>query len=243
MARNASIVAVTLLGLATAALAQLAPLEQRALDDYRSALASVEPIRGVEPAWSAFAALREALLRRPDGQKTVLESLSDAELVRLQRELPGARVARDEFVLFAPNIAYFTRLAATRGHVADRDFFAALGVTYPRSGWPVYVDQQTDSSGCTRFGSMTLVDTYGIWIEFRRQHPDHYVSDARAETERVLDELTSLTCVCGGADGVEAELRQFRARFPMSPARSTVDARLESLRTGRSNLRFSCVAR
>jgi len=71
---------------------------------------------------------------------------------------------------------------------------------------PSYIEQQTDYSGCTRFGGMTLVEVYGVWLEFQRRFPDRYVSAAKEETEAVLHELTQSTCACGNAAGVEQEL-------------------------------------
>ena len=107
---------------------------------------------------------------------------------------------------------------------------------------PSYIEQQTDYSGCTRFGGMTLVEVYGVWLEFQRRFPDRYVSAAKEETEAVLHELTQSTCACGNAAGVEQELEQFLRRFPGSPARVRIDQRLQSLRSRRSAIRTNCTS-
>ncbi len=67
---------------------------------------------------------------------TVLESRSDAEFARVQQVLREALVAREEVVFVELDPQYFLRGARERGDSADR----------------LYVERQTDSSGCTTFG-------------------------------------------------------------------------------------------
>jgi len=116
----------------------------------------------------------------------VLESLTEEEFGRLKRELPSALINREEVVFVEPDPAYFAKLAAARGDSADRAFFAALKATYPEPVWPVYIEQQTDYSGCTRFGSMSLVDTFHAWAQFQRGCPDRYVAAAKHEVGLVV---------------------------------------------------------
>jgi hypothetical protein len=172
----------------------------------------------------------------------VLESLPDEEFQRLARDLPGAIVNREEVVFVEPDPDYFTKLAAARGDGADRAFFSALKTTYPKSVWPVYVEQQTDYSGCTRFGSMTLVETYRAWSDFQRKFPGRYAAGAKKETDAVIERLTTSTCACGDLVSVEEELQRFLRSFPTSSARARVDQRLQALRARRSDIRANCVA-
>src|SRR2546426_1676785 len=218
-------------------LAQLSPSDRAAVERYRSAIQSAESAASrlaIEPVFSAARALREALIQK-------LESLGDDEFKNLQ-QLQGVLVNREEVVFIKPDVDYFSKLAAARGDEADRAFFAALKATYPESVWPSYIEQQTDYSGCTRFGGMTLVEVYRAWLEFQRRFPDRYVSAAKEETEAVLHELTQSTCACGNAAGVEQELEQFLRRFPESPARVRIDQRLQSLRNRRSDIRPNCTS-
>ena len=235
---------LVLLGFETpASMAQLSTSDQAAIDAYRSAISLAEnaaSIGSIENAFSAVAALNKALLRMKEDRIFVLESLSDAEFLRLERELPGVMMNRVETVYVEANIGYFARLAGAKGDDADRAFFEALNATYQYSVWPVYIEQQTDYSGCVRFGSMSLVETYRTWSAFRRKYPDRYVARATSETDHVLDELTSGTCACGDAAGIMQELERFRTAFPASPASSEIDKRLEALRTDRSNIRTNC---
>lgn len=246
MDKRLVILAVAGLAFTTRAVtAQLSAPDQTAIEAYRAAIAAAQSAkspRAIENAFSVLVALRQALLRVTADRSTVLESLSEADFGALRRSLPGVVIEREEVVLVEPDTGYFARLARAKGTDADRAFFTVLKATYPESVWPVYLQQQTDYSGCTRFGSMSLVDTYRAWSEFRTKHPDRYVSQANAEADRVVKELATSTCACGNADGIVQELEQFQARFAQSPVRSEIDTRLKALRTQRSNIRTNCIS-
>src|SRR2546422_1260363 len=162
-------------------LAQLSPSDRAAVERYRSAIQSAESAASrlaIEPVFSAARALREALIQK-------LESLGDDEFKNLQ-QLQGVLVNREEVVFIKPDVDYFSKLAAARGDEADRAFFAALKATYPESVWPSYIEQQTDYSGCTRFGGMTLVEVYRAWLEyaFSFLRPPRHSADAWGVSER-----------------------------------------------------------
>jgi len=245
MAGRLLIITIALVGFGTTrGLAQLSTSDQAAVDFYRSAITSAESgrsSRGIEAAFSALVSMREALMQVRRGQN-VLESLPDQEFQRLGRDLPGAILNRDEVVFVEPDPDYFSTLAAAHGDGADRAFFAAFKVTYPESVWPLYVEQQTDNGGCTRFGSMTLVETYRTWRDFQRRFRGRYAAGAQKETDAVIEQLTTSTCACGDLASVERELQRFRRRFPTSPARARIDQRLQGLRARRSGIRTNCVA-
>lgn len=132
---------------------------RKVIDSYRVAiqLAQKDPSRGqLEAAFDAIGPLRNALILRRDGGVSTLELLSEQEFTALGRELVGLLMNREEVVFVKPDVVFFRRLAA-RGDPADRAFFAALSSTYQESVWPIYIESQTEFSGCTRFGSGTLV--------------------------------------------------------------------------------------
>jgi hypothetical protein len=245
MAGRFLIITIALVGFGTTrGLAQLSTSDQAAVDFYRSAITSAESgrsSRAIETAFSALVSVREALMQVRGGQN-VLESLPDEEFQRLGRDLPGAILNRDEVVFVEPDPDCFTKLAAARGDGADRAFFSAFKATYPESVWPLYVEPQTDYGGCTRFGSMTLVETYRTWFDFQRTFRGRYAASAQRETDAVIEQLTTSTCACGDLASVERELQRFRRRFPTSPARAKIDQRLQALRARRSEIRTSCVA-
>jgi hypothetical protein len=130
----------------------------------------------------------------PVGAPLVDVAADPEEEFRPLARLPGAIVSRDEVVLVEPDPDYFVRLAASRGDRADRAFASALKRTYPQSVWPVYNERQTDYSGCTRFGSLTLVDAYRVWTAFQHTFPGRYVDPVAKDVDAVVRELTTSTC-------------------------------------------------
>jgi len=215
-----------------------------AIDRYRAAiqLAQKDPSRGrLEAAFLSIEPLRRLLEASRDGGLSVLESLSEQEFTALSRELAGLDVNREEVVFVKPDGAFFRKLAA-RGDRADRAFFTALGSTYPDSVWPVYIEQQTDYSGCTRFGSGTLVSTYVAWAAFRRQYPKRYEQVSASHLEEIVEALTGSTCACGDRGSVERELMEFLRRGDERDMRARVEARLLAVRRDRANIRFACTS-
>ena len=245
MKERALILITVFVGFLTASgLAQLSTTDQSAVDAYRSAIRAAESgrsSRGVETAFFALVSTRDALMRVRNGQ-SVLEGLPEEDFQRLRRDLVGAIVNREEVVFVKPDPDYFTRLAAARGDRADRAFFSALKATYPGGVWPVYVDQQTDYSGCTRFGSMTLVGTYRRWLDFQREFPALYAASTSTEVDAVLEQLVTSTCACSDLASADNEFQRFLQAFPASPARGSIEQRLNALRARRSDIRASCVA-
>jgi hypothetical protein len=222
--------------------AQVSAPGSAAIGAYRTAITSAEAglkAGAVEVAFSALASVREALLGPAATQGTVLESLSDEAFQRVAA-LPGAIINREEVLLVEPDPEYYVKLAAAHGDAGDRAFFAALKATYPVSVWPVYVDQQTDLSGCTRFGSGALIDTYRRWSAFQRIFPARYVIAARKEVHDVSARLIESICACGDAASVQDELQRFLTAFQTSPIGAKVKQRLQDVRGGRPGIRANC---
>lgn len=116
----------------------------------------------------------------------------------------------------------------------------ALHATYPEWNWPVYLQRQTDYSGCTRFGSGSLVSTYLAWRRFRREYPKRYTEASRTEEGKVLEELNESACACGDAASVEQEFREFIGRVPASEARTSAERRLSAIRSNPALIRYGC---
>jgi len=226
--------------------AQLAEPDEEAIETYRAALRAVETQtteRGMETAFAQLWPVRQTLIRPRDSRWTLIESLTDGEFQKLLNDLPGLKIIRNELLFAGPDPDYFVKLADARGEPVDRAFFAALKATYPDGVRAAYVQQQTDASGCTRFGSGTLVGTHQLWSEFQRAFPDRYVVAARREVERVSSELTQSTCACGDAASVVQEMEAFVAALQASPIRARLIERVDALRAGRSDIRTSCIAK
>lgn len=224
--------------------AQMPPQDWAAVGSYRAALNGAKASRtpgALEATLERLDAVREALMRvHENGSSTLLETLSEADFQRLERDLPGVLLNREEILFVKPDPDYFLDFAATHGDGADRSFFAAYKQTYPDGVWPVYVSSQTDYSGCTAFGEGGLVAAYRTWADYRRTHSRRYVALSQAETERVSSELTESTCACGNAASVKKELQQFLRAFARSPIAGSVRNRLRALQDGRSGIRLRC---
>ncbi len=227
------------------ALLQMPTSERAAVSNYQAAIQAVEsqPTEGgIERAFNALVSLEEMLTHGRGNSPSVLESLSEDEFLRLQQNLPGTRINREEVVFVKPDPDYFAKLSAARGDAADQRFFAAYRMSYSETLWPIYIEQQTDYSGCTAFGSGNLIEGYRLWSEFQSAFPNRYVAAARKELESVSRVLTESTCACGETSAVQSELQRFLQRFPISPIRARVEERLRAVQSGRSNIRARCIS-
>jgi hypothetical protein len=224
---------------------QLTAAERTAVDAYPSALAAVESRAAgssVEAVFDRAAKVHDAMLAAGADGSSALERLTADAFAALQRDLRGLIVNREETLIVQPDADFFVALAGNFGTAVDRQFFSAYKSTYPDSVWPVYVEQQTDYSGCTAFGAARLVTSYRIWSDFRRQQPRAYRAAAEQELGRVVHELALSTCACGDRPAVERELQQFLDAFPGASAAPSVASRLRELKEGRSNIRLHCVS-
>lgn len=181
----------------------------REVNAYRDELARVErasePV-SLEPLFSAAGEVKETLL-------PVIEDLSAEEFAEVERTLRGLVVNREEVLLAEPDAAFFFELARKHGRPADLAFFRVWRATFPGSVWPSYLEQQTDVSGCTRYGAGELVARYADWRAFQRRFPDAYRAAVRERLKDIEREITEGTCACGGKEETLAELRTFAERF------------------------------
>jgi len=139
------------------------------------------------------------------GSMNVLERLTAGDFQKVVLKMEGFLVNREETVYVEPDPGFFLALAKRFGDRASIDFFEAFRKTAP-DAWPVYIQQQTDYSGCARFGSLSLVETYGRWTAFRTEHPKRYSAEVAVFLRRVEEELTEGNCACEGKDAVLSEV-------------------------------------
>ena len=173
---------------------------------------------------------------------TVMEAMKEDEFEALRKQLPGLVLNRDEVLIAEPEPSYFLDLAQRYGGPKDRAFFTLLGRIHPDSVWPVYIEQQTDYSGCTRFGQGAVVDSYRRWRHFRNEFPRAYVRFVARGLSDIDDHVSQSTCACGDAESTARELGEFAASFPDSPAAGAAAARARAIREHRSPIRFHCVS-
>ena len=164
------------------------------------------------------------------------------ELNAFHRSLPGIILNQEEVLLAQPDPPFFLALARAHGRPSDVRFFEAYAATLPDGVWPSYLEQQTDVTGCTKFGAGELVARYSGWLRFRRTYPRAYRDAVSEELEKIETEVGESTCACSTPADTLRELQQFAARFPRSRVIAKVRLRIRELRVNRSNIRFECMS-
>lgn len=195
----------------------------------------------MEKAFEAGEALSRTLLT-PAARGVAMEALSAQRYSEMRDSTEGMIFVCNEVVVARPDGEYFLHLAERFGRPADVEFFQNRLRTYPEGVWPSYVEQQTDITGCTRFGNDELIERYRDWRRFRERHPDAYVAAVAHELQEIEREMADSTCACGSREEVRASLRTFANVFADSPASSRVKERLSALDNGHSDIRFACVS-
>lgn len=183
----------------------------------------------MEPLFEAAQATTDALMRF-DGELAWIETLSDGDYTALAHSLRGMRLSRGLDVYAQPDAAFLDALAVHSGTAADRAFFALYVRSWKEDGLPTYLRQKADRiAPCVRFSEGVIPDLYSDWRVFHLEHPQSYAAYAR-QWIADLEELVELgTCACGDQNSVEYELSGFLTRFPESPVRNSVLARLQQL--------------
>jgi hypothetical protein len=196
------------------------------------------PDTSVEDVYERAARLGEALLSPP----SALESMPEVELQALRKQLPGFILNRDEALIAGPEPSYFLDLAKRFGQPSDRGFFVLQSRSRPDGVWPVYIEQQTDYSGCTLFGQGKLVDSYRSWRHFRSEFPRTYARFVTRALADIEEQVAQSTCACGDPDSVSRELAEFAAAFPESAGAAAAASRARAIREHRSTIRFNCLS-
>jgi hypothetical protein len=200
-------------------------------------LTSGAPDSTVEDLYSRGVRLGKALLSSP-----VFESMPESEFRALEKELPGFILNREEVLIAEPDSGYFLELAKTYGRPVDIAYFSLRRHIHPDGTWPVYIEQQTDYSGCTLFGQGKLVDSYQRLRDFGSKFPRAYTRLVAQDLMDVEEQVTMSSCACGNGDSVSTELDEFGKAFPGLAVSAAAAARAQAVREQRSTMRFSCVS-
>ena len=176
-----------------------------------------------------------ALVMPPKGSEaSVQESLSDEALQALSLKMRGFMIDAD----MEPEPDFFLALAKRSNDPANVEFFEAYKKTKPEK-WPVYVEQQTDYSGCTRYGILSLVNTYALWDGYRNKYPARYQKEVRDFIHDIEFELDG-TCACKDYKSVTIELETFIRKFPQAKITARLRERLDQIRQGKSDMGEHC---
>jgi hypothetical protein len=200
---------------------------------YEKALADFESGKGrFESAFSSGLVAAQDLER-------ILEKLSDSEISIAQKAMRGFYLNREEFVAVVPEPEFFKALVRKSKIGADRDFIDMYFRTKPDGLWDIYIEQQTDITGCTQFNG-TLTQAYKDWAAFRKKHPDAYAAHVTSALNGVVAALINAGCICGDKAGFKKELQEFPLDELSTEEKDKIRARLAP--NADRQLHFSCMS-
>ena len=179
----------------------------------------------------------DALIRPPRGDNdNVLERLSGEEFQQVVLKMKGFFVNREEAYYVQPDPNFFITLAKRIGDQASVEFFEGYNKTIPNT-WPVYIEQQTDYSGCIRFGTMSLVDTYARWDAYSKKYPTRYPKEVMNFIRNVEDDLSDGTCSCNDKKSAVQEFNAYIQAFPRAKIAARLHERVDQIQQGKSDIR------
>lgn len=155
---------------------------------------------------------------------------------KMAQQVPGYGVSSGaESLHYDVDAKAFLQLAEQHGTEADRVFFKLHEVSFRYGNWPVYIEPQTDITGCVTYGSAEYVDFYKQWNAFLKAHPqgfyaerakdylsDFHVAhrcscDSKEDTIRGLENLTKITTDTALKKTIVEEIHK-RKTTPVEPA-------------------------
>lgn len=216
----------------------------REVRDYASTLGNFETKKNDGPPlaevfFKGRAAAKSLLESDSAGQEPLL-TLDDAGFHRAERLMRGFSLSRVEIVFVEPNADFFVALAKDRGDEEDKAFFSLYKETFAEG--PAYRRQMTDSSACTRFGDMILVDLLKKWRTFAGKYPRRYSSESTQAISDMDGEFSQGTCACGEKGPVLKEYRAYVESFPAAPSIARVQERIKEMERGPTDMRFNCIS-
>lgn len=159
-----------------------------------------------------------------------------------EMRVEGLLISTEEALFAKPSPQFFADLARRKGRPVDRTFFELLVKTRPDGIWPLYIEQQTDVTGCTRFENPELVSVYKGWVGFQKRFPEPYNAQVRTELRDLEDEILTSTCACGARAATIEGLKSLANAFPGTAIALGIEKRLQTIQAGKAQLRFNCLS-
>lgn len=198
---------------------------------------------GVYGLWKLGQMASKSLIQSPfGGDVNILERLNKGQLKDVINKMKGYFVNREEVIFAEPDPVFFLALAKRANDQSSIDFFENLNKTKPGGIWPVYVQQQTDFSGCIRFGSMSLLETYTLWDAYMNKYPSRYADEVHSILGDVRSDLSTGTCACDSAKLAIDEFEAFIQAHPNAEITSRLRERVNQYKQGKSDLREHCIS-
>jgi hypothetical protein len=174
------------------------------------------------------------------GRNGVISDLSDADYDTVVVRMTGFLVNRNEVEYAQPDPAFFLARAKQQSDTASIEFFDAYHTAVPQGILPIYFEPMTDYSGCIKFGSLALVESYGLWTTYRAAYPKRYATQSRDFLKRIETIITVGDCACGDKESVLKELNAFVVAFPAAPITDRVRQRIAAVESDQSHIRYRC---
>lgn len=210
--------------------------QQTAIDAYVAERQRVRSMRdgSLEPLYAAARRVSDVFIV-PEAGDRVIDELSQQEIERIRRALPGLDVHIGDTVGVQIDADHFLALAKAHGGIVDVEFFALYRRTYPRSHRAAWMERTGPETACADFTSGELVDVYRAWRRFQRAHPERY----RESVARELEDAAESLLVEGNGlcpqhmTLVRRELERLLAASPDDPVAPRIRERIGRIRQQR----------
>lgn len=90
---------------------------------------------------------------------------------------------------------FFLTLAQKNKNAKDIEFFELLSRTEPDGRWPIFLEQEADLEGCTKYDG-TLSKLYDDWMKFQLKHPKDYMFKTKSILSEIETNLSESNCSC-----------------------------------------------
>jgi hypothetical protein len=168
-----------------------------------------------------------------------MEGLTEADYSRLTRLMRGFVINRDEVLYIEPDSKFFARLSRKLGTRKDVSFFVLKQQLRPDNVWAAYIEQETDSTGCTQYGNGSLTRLYGQAVAYRKAYPNGYRFAVNYEIEQILERFSSNICGCGNVGAASKEFRSFVTAYPQDKNTPKIAKTMNDV-LSRKNFHFDC---
>ena len=206
------------------------PPEAAAFRDALDAVESADPPVEMESLFTTSAALQQALMQSdPLTGRVWLQDLASDDFAALSESLRGMRLARSPIPYALPDALFLSELAQRQGRPEDRRFFRVYRQSWGLDPMPAWLRRTSRVLPCIRYGEGVISDLYEAWQGFARDYPGTYIDYVRLMLGEIEQTVAQGGCACGNEDAVEQELSEFVTRFPNSPVRPAILARLQEL--------------
>lgn len=135
-----------------------------------------------------------------------------------------------ETFVASPNLEFFKSLSKKYGSPADIAFFELILKMQPSNSYfPVYIQQQTDLSGCTIYdGSLTKF--HRDWTYFQQNYPQSYREKVKSYIGDIEKNLSDSRCFCDKTkEPILKELESFLKKNPKLTVTAKIKKRISDI--------------